>query len=100
MKRKDNGSEFLLLWFGGYVISASFVTPWTLAHQDPLSKGLPRQEYWSGLPFPSPKDLPDPVIKPISPALGGGLFITEPPRKPESEFRYFYFWIPPLERLK
>ena len=45
------------------------VTPWTAAPQAPLSMGLPRQEYWSGLQFPSPKDLPDPEIKPGSPAL-------------------------------
>ena len=45
-----------------------FVTPWTVAHQAPLSMGFSRQEYWSGLPFPSPGDLPDPGIKPTSPA--------------------------------
>jgi len=44
--------------------------------------GFPRQEYWSGLPFPSPEDLPDPEIKPMSLALIGGLFATEPPGKP------------------
>ena len=43
--------------------------PWTVAHQAPLSMGLLRQEYWSGLPFPSPGDLPDPGLKPRSPAL-------------------------------
>ena len=43
-----------------------FVTPWTVAHQAPLSMGLPRQEYWSGFPFPSPGDLPNPGIKPNS----------------------------------
>ena len=41
-------------------------TPWTVAHQAPLSMGFPRQEYWSGLPFPSPGDLPNPGIKPMS----------------------------------
>ena len=46
-----------------------FVTPWTVAHQTPLSMGFPRQEHWCGLPFPSPEDLPDPGIKPASPAL-------------------------------
>ena len=46
-----------------------FVTPWTVAHQAPLSMGFSRQEYWSGLPFPSPEDLPDPGIEPRSPAL-------------------------------
>ena len=45
------------------------VTPWTLAHQAPLSMGFSRQESWSGLPFPPPGDLPDPGIKPRSPAL-------------------------------
>ena len=51
-----------------------FVTPWTVAHQAPLSVGFSRQEYWSGLPFPSPEDLPDPGIEPMSPALAGGFF--------------------------
>ena len=46
-----------------------FVTPWTVARQAPLSMGFSRQEYWSGLPFPSPGDLPDPGIKPGSSAL-------------------------------
>ena len=45
------------------------VTLWTVAHQAPPSTGLSRQEYWSGLPFPSPGDLPNPGIKPRSPAL-------------------------------
>ena len=43
--------------------------------------GSPRQEYWSGLPFPSPGDLPDPVTEPTSPALAGRFFTTEPPGK-------------------
>ena len=46
-----------------------FVTPWTITYHIPLSVGFSRQEYWSGLPFPSPEDLPDPGIKPGSPAL-------------------------------
>jgi len=41
-----------------------------------------RQEYWSGLPFPFPGDVPNPEIKPMSPTLAGGFFITEPPGKP------------------
>ena len=45
-----------------------FVTPWTVARLAPLSMGFPRQEYWSGFPFPSPGDLPDPEIEPASPA--------------------------------
>ena len=47
----------------------ALVTPWTVAYKAPLSMGFPRQEYWSGLPFPSPGNLPDPGIKPRSPAF-------------------------------
>ena len=50
-------------------MSDSFATPWTIARQAPLSMGFSRQEYQSGLPFPSPWDLPDPGIEPMSPAL-------------------------------
>ena len=46
--------------------------PWTIALQTPLSMGFPKQKYWSGLPLPSPGDIPDPGIKPVSPALAGG----------------------------
>ena len=46
-----------------------FATPWTVAYQAPQSMRFSRQEYWSGLPFPSPGDLPDPGIKPVSPTL-------------------------------
>ena len=59
-----------------------FVTTWTIAHQAPLFLGLPRQEYWSGLLFPSLGNLPNPGIKPEFPALGGRFFTTEPPGKP------------------
>ena len=59
-------------------------TPWTVAHQLPLSMGFPKQEYWSGLPFPSLGDLPDPGIEPRSLALVGRFFTTEPPGKPPS----------------
>ena len=59
-----------------------FATPWPVACQAPLSMGFPRQEYWSGLPFPPPGDLPDPGIEPVSPALVGRFFSTEPPGKP------------------
>ena len=52
-------------------MSNSFVTPWTVACQAPLSTGFPRQEYWNGLPFPSPGDLSDPGLEPASPALAG-----------------------------
>ena len=53
-----------------------FATLWTVAHQDPLSMRFSRQEYWSGLPCPSPGDLPDPRIEPVSPALAGRFFIV------------------------
>ena len=53
-----------------------FATPWTVARQAPLSMGFSRQEYWSGLPFPSPGDLPNPGIEPESPALAGRFFTT------------------------
>ena len=56
-----------------------FVTPWTVTHQAYLSVGLSRQESWTGLPFPSQEDLPDSGIKPMSPALAGGFFITDLP---------------------
>ena len=57
-------------------------TPWTVAHQAPLFMEFSRQEYWSGLPFPSPGDLPKPGIKPVSPALEGRFFTTESQGKP------------------
>ena len=56
-----------------------FATLWTVALQTPLFMGFPRQEYWSGVSFPSPGDLPDPGIEPVSltfPALTGGFFTT------------------------
>ena len=63
-------------------MSNSFATPWTVAYQASLSMGFSRQEYWSGLPFPSPGDLPNPGIKPGSPALGADALTSEPPGKP------------------
>ena len=62
-----------------------FVTPWTVVCQASLSMEFSKQEYWSRLPFPSPRDLPDPGIEPTSPTsptLAGGFFTTEPPKKP------------------
>ena len=78
-------------------------TPWTVARQAPLSVGFSRQEFWSGLPFPTPGDLSNPGIEPespASPALAGRSFITEPPGKPISlvlpynvplKYKLFYF---------
>ena len=73
---------FLKFWQTVVVLvtmSYSFATPWTVAHQLP---GFSRQEYWSGWSFPSPGNLPNPGIKPMSPALAGGCFTTEPSGKP------------------
>ena len=67
-----------------------FLTSWTVAHQVPLSMEFSRQEYWSGLPFPTPGDLPNPGIEstfPASPALAGGFFTTEPPRRPKTPIK-------------
>ena len=63
---------------------SDFAALWTVAHQAPLSMGFSRQEYLSRLPFPPPEDLPDPGIKPTSPALANGFFTTEPPEKPSN----------------
>ena len=83
----QNISEYIqlpslwLLLFSHEVMSNP-ATPWTVASQVPLSTEFPRQEYWSGLPFPSPGELPDPGIEQMSPALAGIFFTTEPPGKP------------------
>ena len=66
-------------------VLSRFVTLWTVDHQNPLSMGFSGQEYWSGLPCPPPGDLPDPGVKPPSPAapaLTDGFFTTEPLGKP------------------
>ena len=64
---------------GGLVtqLCLTLATPWTVACQAPLSMGFSRQEYWGGLPFPSPRDLPDPGIEPESPALQADSLPTE-----------------------
>ena len=67
----------------------SFAIPWTVARQGPLSIGFPRQEYWSGFLFLSPGDLPDPRVKPRSPALADGFFTTESPGKPKDIINHF-----------
>ena len=58
----------------------TLVTPWTVVYQAPLSIGFSGQEYWTGLPFPPPGDLPDPEAEPVSPALAGVFFTTISPR--------------------
>ena len=67
-------------------------TPWTIVHQAIPSMGFSRQGYWSGLPFPSPGDLPDPGIDPTSPALPAGLFTTAPPGKPMCICSFQQIW--------
>ena len=66
---------------GSRSVVSNSATPWAAAHQAPLSKGFSRQEYWSGLPFPSPGNLPDPGIKPTFPALQVASLLSEPPGK-------------------
>ena len=78
------GQSLSPVWF--------FVTPWTVARQAPLSMGFSRQEYWSGLTFPSPGDLPNPGIEPESPALQADALSSEPPGKPWRCFRD-YKWL-------
>ena len=72
---------FFLL-FNCKVMSNFFGTLWTLAYQAPLSMGFPRKGYWSGLPFPSVGDLPNPETKPKSPELAGEFLTTESPGSP------------------
>ena len=71
-----------LLLFSHPVVSDSLRPYSLLPHQAPLSMGFPRQEYWSGLPFPFPGDIPDPGIKLVSHALVSRYFTTEPLGKP------------------
>ena len=86
-------SQLLEHWFsildarGNYLMKLLsrvrlFATPWTVAHQAPPSMGFSRQEYWSGLPFPSPWDLPDLGIEPGSPTLWADALPSEPPGNP------------------
>ena len=73
---------------GGLVtkLCPTLAPQWTVALQVPLSMEFSRQGYWSGLSFPSPGDLPDPGIEPVSPALAGKLLTIEPPEKPKKVF--------------
>ena len=64
-----------------------FATPWTVAYQAPPSMGFSWQEYWSGFPFSSPGDLPDPGIEPGSPALPADTLTSEPPGKPNATYK-------------
>ena len=72
-----------------------YVTPWTVAHQAPLSMGFPRQEYWSGLPCPSPGDLPDPRMEPLSPgapAMQADSLPLSHQRSPRYVYIYIYIY--------
>ena len=71
--------EAPLLLFSRSVLSHSFAAPWIVDDQAPLSMGFPRKEYWSGLPFPSPGDVPDPGIELGSPTLQTDALPSEPP---------------------
>ena len=76
MKRHSISPVTMCVWVLSHFSHVQlFVTPWTIARQAPLSVGFPRQEYWNGLPFP------DLGIEPVSPALAGRVFTTEPPGK-------------------
>ena len=68
-------------WNWSLSVVSDSASPWTIAHQAPLSIGILRQEYWSGLPFPSPGNLPDPGIKPGSPTLQADALPSEPSGK-------------------
>ena len=70
---KRSHTAVIIHWHFGRL----FATPWAVAYQSPTSIGFSRQEYWSGLPFPSPGDLPDPGIEPRSPALQAESLPTE-----------------------
>ena len=79
----DHWKNHLMSWMKWNLLSCVqlFVTPWTVAYQAPPSMGFSRQEYWSGLLFPSPGDLPNSGIEPRSPALQAHTLISEPPGK-------------------
>ena len=80
--KKGNAKECSKLKLLSYV--QLFKTSWTVAYQASLSMGFSRQEYQSGLPFPSPEDLPDPGIEPRSPTLQADALPSEPPGKPKN----------------
>ena len=75
-----------------------FATPWTVAYQAPLSMRFSRQEYWSGLPFPSPGDLPDPGIEPGSPALQADALTSDGRLCEVKDFIYLLSAVSPAPR--
>ena len=78
--RNSSSSSIAVVWLLQHI--QLFKTPWTVACQAPLSMGLSQQKYWSGLPFPSPGNLPDSGIERTSPALADGFFTSEPTGEP------------------
>ena len=84
-RHQEDSSRLLsnvIEWVSEVTLSCpTLKTPWTVAHQAPPSMGFFRQEYWSGLPFPPPVDLPNPGIKPMSPALQADSLLSEPSGK-------------------
>ena len=82
-----------MLGGGGLSLSDSFVTLWTIACRTSLSMGFPGQEYWSGLPFPSPGDLPDPGIEPASPALQVDSLQLSHRRSLYNTYCFYYMYI-------
>ena len=73
---KENRCEYSDVVLSPFSHVQLLVTPWTVAHQAPLSMGFSRQEYWSGLPFPTPGDLHDPGIESVSPALQADILLN------------------------
>ena len=95
------------LWWSSLVTSNS-LTPWAVTCQVPLFMGFPRKEYWSGLPFPSPGDLPNPGIESMSPVSAGRFFTSKPLGKPGDlvncsenllEIRWLFPGVPLLNSL-
>ena len=88
--------DVLLYDHDGGLVTKSWLTlliPWTIARKPLLSVGFSRQEYWSGLPFPSPGDLPYSGIKPVSPTLQVDSLPSEPPGKPSYHRISFTKWV-------
>ena len=81
-------------WLLGHQVMFSiFATPWTVVHQAPLSMEFSRQEFWSGLPFPSPGDCPNPGIKPKSPALQAESFLLIHQGSPGVIITVLWIWV-------
>ena len=97
---KIHGFKYIyrrLKWSVSRSVLSDSVTPWTVARQAPLSMGFPRQEYWSGLPFPPPGDLPNSEIELGSPALWADSLPPEPPGKPIRKVKVTFF-IPKIKK--